>query len=437
MRDLPEQARLPDARLADQGHDLPLPLGGELDRAVDLIHLGAAPHESGQAARGHRLQPRAGRPGAHELDHLHRRRQPLDRRRAEGHRLHEALDQPEGGRRHQDGAGTGELLHPAGQVRGLAHRRVVHVQVAADGPHHHLARVEAHPDRHRRRLAGLVAADGWLHGEGGVAGAERVVFVGDRGAEQRHDAVAHDLVDGAVEAVDRLHHPLEHGVEHLTGVLGVALGQQLEGPLEVGEEHGHVLALSQERLPGLEDLLGEMARGVALRRGEPVLLVLGRARAGHGRAAPIAELHVGPDRPCAGGADELEPGSALAAELRPRPVLRVTQVADHVSILAPESSDWCEGGQHEAPAARRREIRESGEAGRGRSDRAPRGDREPRAWCAVSEVPCVSLPLPGRERVGVRVALRPSKSVPTKRAPHPALSPAGRGTVYPTSETER
>jgi hypothetical protein len=56
--------------------------------------------------------------------------------------------------------------------------------------------------------------------------------------------------------------------------------------------------------------------------------------------------------------------------------------------------------------------------------------------CAVSEVASVSLPLPTRERVGVRVALRSSRSVLTKRAPHPALSPEGRGTMYPTSETE-
>ena len=44
----------------------------------------------------------------------------------------------------QNGAGNGELLHPRGEVRRLAHRGVVHVQVGADGPHHHLARV--HPD---------------------------------------------------------------------------------------------------------------------------------------------------------------------------------------------------------------------------------------------------------------------------------------------------
>src|SRR5206468_11383500 len=38
------------------------------------------------------------------------------------------------------------LFHARRQVGGLPHCRVVHVQVVADGPHHHLARVQADPD---------------------------------------------------------------------------------------------------------------------------------------------------------------------------------------------------------------------------------------------------------------------------------------------------
>ena len=37
----------------------------------------------------------------------------------------------------------GELFHTRRQVRVLAHRRVVHVQIIANGAHHHLAGVEA------------------------------------------------------------------------------------------------------------------------------------------------------------------------------------------------------------------------------------------------------------------------------------------------------
>jgi hypothetical protein len=47
--------------------------------------------------------------------------------------------------------------------------------------------------------------------------------------------------------VDGVHHVLEHGIEELAGILGVALGQQLHRALEIGEEDGDLLALAFER----------------------------------------------------------------------------------------------------------------------------------------------------------------------------------------------
>ena len=73
-----------------------------------------------------------------------------------------------------------------------------------------------------------------------------MILVGQRRAEQRHDAVAHDLVDGALVAVDGLHHAFEDGIEELARLLGVAVGEQLHRALEVGEEHGDLLALAFE-----------------------------------------------------------------------------------------------------------------------------------------------------------------------------------------------
>ena len=43
-------------------------------------------------------------------------------------------------------AGRGELLHTRSEVRRLTHRAVVHPEVAPDGAHDHLARVQADPD---------------------------------------------------------------------------------------------------------------------------------------------------------------------------------------------------------------------------------------------------------------------------------------------------
>ena len=59
-----------------------------------------------------------------------------------------------------------------------------------------------------------------LHPQRGVAGPHGVVLVGERRAEEGHDAVAHHLVHGALVAVDGLHHPLEHGVEELRASSG-------------------------------------------------------------------------------------------------------------------------------------------------------------------------------------------------------------------------
>src|SRR5262249_30561006 len=68
--------------------------------------------------------------------------------------------------------------------------------------------------------------------------------------------------------MDGLHHPFEHGVEQLACFLRVPVGQQLHRALEVGEEHGDVLAFTLKGSLRGQDLLGEMLWGVALRGGE-------------------------------------------------------------------------------------------------------------------------------------------------------------------------
>ena len=106
-------------------------------------------------------------------------------------------------------------------------------------------------DGHALRAAHLlgVPLDRLLHPQRRVAGAHGVVLVGERRAEERHDAVAHHLVDGALVAVDGLHHALEDGIEELARLLGVAVGEQLHRALEVGEEDGDLLALALEGAP--------------------------------------------------------------------------------------------------------------------------------------------------------------------------------------------
>ena len=93
-----------------------------------------------------------------------------------------------------------------------------------------------------------------------------MILMGDRRPEQRHDAIAHDLVDGALVAVHGVHHAFEHGVEELPGLLGIAVGQQLHRALQIGKEHRDLLALAFQGTAGGEDLLGQVWRGIHLGR---------------------------------------------------------------------------------------------------------------------------------------------------------------------------
>ena len=152
---------------------------------------------------------------------------------------------------------------------GLPDGGVVHAQVTADGADDHLARVESHANLQRRAAHALdlvrVEAHPPLHAHRGIAGADRVVLVPDRRAEERHDPVAHHLVDGALVVMDGFHHPLEDGIQELPRILGVTVGEQLHRALEVGEEDGHLLALALEGSLRGEDLLGEVLGRVAFR----------------------------------------------------------------------------------------------------------------------------------------------------------------------------
>ena len=91
-----------------------------------------------------------------------------------------------------------------------------------------------------------ISRDGLLHPERRITSAHGMILVGDRGAEQGHDSIAHNPVHGALVAVDRLNHAFEHGVEELLRVLRVAISKQLHRTLDVGEQHGDLLPLALE-----------------------------------------------------------------------------------------------------------------------------------------------------------------------------------------------
>src|SRR5215470_3922872 len=248
MRELPEQPRLADAWLTDDGDDL-TPAGLYLlERFDELTQFVVAAYESGQSLSGGDVEPRAAALRSRELVDVHRLWHALDGKRPDGRDQNVAFSESPCGRTDEDAARLGQLLHPRGEMRGLADRRVVHVQIAANRAHDDLAGVEPDADFDDRgvrapHLLG-VSLHALLHEEGGIACAHRVVFVSKRRTEQRHDAVAHHLVDGAFEPMHGLHHPFEHGVEYLARFLGITVGEQLHRALQIGEEHRDLLALA-------------------------------------------------------------------------------------------------------------------------------------------------------------------------------------------------
>ena len=166
----------------------------------------------------------------------------------------------------------------------------------------------------------------------GVARPHRVVLVGHGGAEERHDAVAHDLVHRALVAVDGLHHPLEDGVEELPGLLGVPVGEQLHRALHVGEEHGDLLALPLERALRGQDPFGQVFRGVRVRSREAGLSLRGAPDwVGTRRAELCGRGQEGP----AALAQARQRGGALLAELRLRWVLLMAPGTLHRGASGP------------------------------------------------------------------------------------------------------
>ena len=159
--------------------------------------------------------------------------------------------------------------------------------------HHALA------ESRRPSLAELRAA--LEHLQRRVQRALRVVFVRDRRAEDRHDGIAHEFLDEAVVALDRLRQRLEQRVLEGANLLGIEpLGQRRESG-KVGEEDGHPAAVGFTAVR-LND---------RRRRGRLVRADGGRAPS---RAAAGTEGEVGLARGAARGAGGRQPASAARAE---------------------------------------------------------------------------------------------------------------------------
>src|SRR5262245_35082870 len=157
-------------------------------------------------------------------------------------------------------------------MRALAHRCIVHFEVAPDGTYHHFSRVHANSNLYWNSL-GLLNSFGilfhrLLHPECGVTGAHRVVLMSQRRTEEGHYPVAHHLVYGSFVAMHGFHHLFENWIENLPGFLWITISEQFHGTLHVREQNRDLLALAFEGTFGGEDFFSEMLRGIDFRRSE-------------------------------------------------------------------------------------------------------------------------------------------------------------------------
>ena len=122
------------------------------------------------------------------------------------------------------------------------------MQVVVDGAYRHLTRVEADTDLHLQAIGVTylcaVAAHGRLHGQSGVTGPHRMVLMGDRCPEQRHNAVAQDLVHRALVAVYSVHHDVQGRVKESLCLFRIKTLNQLRRALDIGKQHRDLLAFA-------------------------------------------------------------------------------------------------------------------------------------------------------------------------------------------------
>jgi hypothetical protein len=220
---------------------------------VQRRHLGVAADKRGKPPGCGHLQRCAQRPPAHQLPDGDRTAHTLDVEGTEVPELDVAAHQRRRVVGEVDLARFGQCLHPLGQADGIPDGGVLHPEVVGDRADDDLAGVEPDADGEGEpSLPGQfvgVAGELLPEMEGGEAGPPGVILVGDRGAEERHDAVAGELVHRSLEPVDAVAEDLEVALHEPAPVLGVQALGQFHGADEVGEEHGHVLALTLDGLP--------------------------------------------------------------------------------------------------------------------------------------------------------------------------------------------
>jgi hypothetical protein len=276
---LVDEARLAATGAAHDGHHLRRPTLESPERGLELAQLGAPSDVGREPALGGDGHGHGGFGGTEDLVGGHGLALAAHLERPRGAHAEAAADEAVRRLAHEHGAGRRERLQARGEVRRVADRRVVHLQVVADRADDDRSGMDADPrledlaavGEHRR----AEAPDRLLDGERGEHRVLRGVLLCHRGAEERHEAVAGEHRDDALIAVDLREGELEILVEEVVVLLGIELLGDRRRAGEIAEEDRHLLPLALDVALCRADLVRE-GRGDAAR--ETVEGAAGRCR---------------------------------------------------------------------------------------------------------------------------------------------------------------
>ena len=146
-----------------------------------------------------------------------------------------------------------------------------------------------------------------------------MIFVGQRCPENCHKPVTEELIDRAFKMVNLGQRDLEKGRQQIVHGFRTERASELGGTDDIAEQHGDLLFLAMDRVPGGENALRQMRRGVGdwLRA---KLSAAGQSASERGTTT-CAEFLIGSHGDAASGTGLRQPRTTLRAETRPGSVL--------------------------------------------------------------------------------------------------------------------
>ena len=244
LPELADQSRLADTRLADDRHEVRLPVSDRApERRPEELELAVTTHEDAVEpthATGSRERQSAENDSTRDAVGFS-----LGVDRAELAELEGPADGGHGALSGEHFAWLGSLLQPRADVDGVpGHERASLTRLADD----HVARVDADP---QGELRAEELAQPPLHGKRSVERPLGVILLCGGCAERGHDRVPRELLDGAARPLDLVGHRLVEAIEPRADTLGILTARELRRPDEVREEDRRELPLleSDDRSP--------------------------------------------------------------------------------------------------------------------------------------------------------------------------------------------